>query len=84
MSDKNSPLEEMKSESAQQAKDPKTRALLAALLALWLVTLAALVGVGWYAYFDQKGKSQSLGSAGRTRLRKRRLRRGLRRLTWTT
>lgn len=60
MSDKNSPLEEMKSESAQQAKDPKTRALLAALLALWLVTLAALVGVGWYAYFDQKGKSQSL------------------------
>lgn len=60
MSDKNSPLEEMKSESAQQAKDPKTRALLAALLALWLVTLAALVGVGWYAYFDQKGKNQSL------------------------
>ena len=60
MSEKSSPLEEMKSESAQQAKDPKTRALLAALLALWLVTLAALVGVGWYAYFDQKDKSQSL------------------------
>lgn len=61
MSEKNhSPLEEMKSESAQSAKDPKTRALLAALLALWLVTLAALVGVGWYAYFDQKDKSQSL------------------------
>ena len=53
MSDKNSPLEEMKSESAQQAKDPKTRALLAALLALWLVTLAALVGVGWYALATQ-------------------------------
>lgn len=38
------PIEEMKVESASSGKDPKTRAILIALVVLWLVTLAALVG----------------------------------------
>lgn len=58
MSDK--PIDDMKHESADSGKDPKTRTILAVLLALWLVTLAALVGVGWSAYFDEKNTSQTL------------------------
>lgn len=54
------PIEELKIQSAEGAKDPKTRMILIVLLVLWLVTLAVLVGVAWRAYFAEKSKIQSL------------------------
>lgn len=54
------PIEELKTQSAERAKDPKTRTILIVLLVLWLVTLAALVGVAWRAYFTEKSKVQTL------------------------
>lgn len=58
MSDK--PIEEMKAESASSGKDPKTRAILIALVVLWLVTLAALVGFAFKSYFDEKADKLTL------------------------
>lgn len=58
MSDK--PLEEMKAQSAERAKDPKTRRILIIVLALWLVTLAALVGFAYKSYFDEKADKLTL------------------------
>lgn len=58
MSDK--PIDEMKLESKLKGKDRPTRTILYLLLALWLVTLAAFVGVAWRAYFQERDKSQTL------------------------
>ena len=60
MSKDHTPLTDMKDESAAAGSDPKTRVILTVLLVLWLITLAALVGVGWKAYFSEKNKSQTL------------------------
>lgn len=54
------PLDDLKHESSVRGKDPKTRKLLIFLVALWLITLAALVGVSFSAYFKEKEKSQTL------------------------
>lgn len=53
-------FDDLKAESAAVGKDSKTRRILLILLALWLVTLAALIGVGWRAYFNERGKTQTL------------------------
>lgn len=55
-----SPVDDLKETSTQKGKDPKTRKYLIVLLAMWLLTLAALVGVAWNAYFQQKETSQTL------------------------
>lgn len=52
--------DELVQDSAQRGKDPKTRRLLFGLLALWLLTLAVLVGVAYRGYFDQKEQKTSL------------------------
>jgi hypothetical protein len=52
MSDK--PIEELKAETAEKGKDPKTRRILVGLVALWLATLATLVGFAFKSYFDEK------------------------------
>lgn len=56
----NDPLEDLTQISAKRGKDPKTRKYLVVLLVLWLLTLAALVGVAWNAYFTEKAKSLTL------------------------
>lgn len=53
-------FEELKHESSIQGKDPKTRRLLIFAVVLWLITLAALVGVSFNAYFNEREKSVSL------------------------
>lgn len=53
-------LEDLKQESSERGKDPKTRYLLIILLTLWLVTLSALVGIAWGAYFGEKEKTLTL------------------------
>lgn len=53
-------FDDLKAESAAVGKDSKTRRILLILLALWLVTLAALIGVGWRAYFNERGKTETL------------------------
>lgn len=59
MSD-NTPLEEMALASSKRGRDPKTRKILLGVVALWLITLAALLGFAWNAYFNAKATSQSL------------------------
>ena len=54
------PLDDIKHDAAQTGKDKKTRVILYTLLALWLITVAILIGVGWNAYFSEKAKTQSL------------------------
>lgn len=56
----NTPISDMKDESAASAKDPKTRRLLVLLSALWFLTVLALIAVTWRAYFDERDKSQTL------------------------
>jgi hypothetical protein len=60
MPDSNSPIDDMKDESAQKAKDPQTRRLLVGLGVLWLLTLAALFAIAWNAYFSEKAKARTL------------------------
>lgn len=54
------PFDDLKAESSRQGRDPKTRSVLVGLLILWLVTLAALLGVTWRAYFQEKEESRTL------------------------
>lgn len=54
------PVEDLTQESAKRGKDRKTRRILDGLVALWLITLAALVGVAWNGYFDQKNEALTL------------------------
>lgn len=58
MSDK--PIDELKAETAEKGKDPKTRRILVALIALWLFTLAALFGVLFNSYFNEKEEKLTL------------------------
>lgn len=60
MPDKQTPIDDMKHESAASAKDPRTRTFLVVVMALWLLTLALLVGVAWNAYFSEKAKTRTL------------------------
>lgn len=53
-------LDDLKKAASKRGKDPKTRRWLYGLVALWLVTLLALLGVTWNAYFTERGKTQSL------------------------
>lgn len=53
-------INEIKEEASEQGRDPKTRVLLAALFALWLITFMALLGVAWNAYFKQKEDTLTL------------------------
>lgn len=55
-----SPIRELKEEAVNQGRDPRTRAVLYGVCALWLLTLVALIAIGWNAYFDEKDTSQSL------------------------
>jgi hypothetical protein len=54
------PLLGVKETATEQGKDPRTRHILLGLLALWLLTLIAFLGVTWNAYFNEKNKAQSL------------------------
>lgn len=60
MSDIQPPLEELKRRSSRRGRDPVTRKVLYILVALWVLTLIALIVVAWRAYFDQKEKTQTL------------------------
>ena len=53
-------VDDLTVESAKKGKDVRTRHILIALLAIWLLTLLALVGMSWKAYFQQKATSQTL------------------------
>jgi len=53
-------LDDIKSQSSKKGKDKQTRTLLIVLVVLWLLTLAALIGVAWNAYFKEKEKTQTL------------------------
>lgn len=55
-----SPIDDLKDESALKAKDPKTRRILFAVVVLWLLTLAGLLVIAWSAYFSEKAKTQTL------------------------
>lgn len=56
----NDPVDELVRRSARRGKDPKTRQYLYFALALWLLTLTALVGVAWHSYFQEKEQTQTL------------------------
>jgi hypothetical protein len=55
-------MDDMTHDAAVSGKDGRTRKLLIVLLVLWLLTLGSLIAVGWNAYFDQKGKTETLAS----------------------
>lgn len=54
------PVEELKEDSARKGKDPKTRRLLYFFVVLWALTLIAGAVIAWNAYFDEKEKSLTL------------------------
>lgn len=54
------PVDDLVKRSALKGKDPQTRHYLYVALALWLVTLAALVIVAWTSYFHEKEQTQTL------------------------
>lgn len=60
MNEHHQPIEDLKHQSAQKGKDPRTRTVLVVLVALWLLTFAALIGISWNAYFQEKGQKRSL------------------------
>jgi hypothetical protein len=61
-----SPIEDLKSEATQKSKDPQTRRLLIGLLALWLLTLAALLIIAWSAYFSAKDDAKTSAQQSQT------------------
>lgn len=56
----NASVDDMTVVSAKRGKDRRTRRILVSVVALWLVTLAALIGIAWKGYFDQKEKTLTL------------------------
>jgi len=59
MPDSQSPIDDLKTEATEKSKDPNTRRLLLGLVALWLLTLAALLVIAWSAYFRAKDDAKT-------------------------
>lgn len=53
-------VDDLKEKAKERGKDGPTRKVVIVLMVVWLITLAALVGVTFNAYFSQKEKTQTL------------------------
>lgn len=53
-------IDELKAQSAEKAKDPKSRRILVTVVALWIGTIAALIWVLFNNYLDEKNDKLTL------------------------
>lgn len=60
MTEARTPLDDLKSESAERGKDQRMRRVLIVLTVVWLLTLVGLIALAWNAYFTQKDQTLTL------------------------